>query len=39
MHELKTGVYDNKFATFWMFLERFYHSLILQTTLIHPTIG
>ena len=24
MHELKTGVYADKFATFWMFPERFY---------------
>ena len=39
MHELKTGVYADKFATFWMFPERHYGSLVSQTTLIHPTIS
>ena len=39
MHELKTGLYADKFATFWIFLERFYRSFVLQMTLIHSTIG
>ena len=29
MHELKTGLNAEKFATFWMFLKRFYHSFVL----------
>ena len=37
MHELKTELYTDKCATFWMFTERFYRLFIL--TLIHPTIG
>ena len=39
MPELKTGVYADKFATFWMFPERRYCSLVSQMTLIHPTIS
>ena len=39
MHELKTELYTDKWATFWMFIERFYRLFILQMTLIHPTIG
>ena len=39
MHELKTELYTDKCATFWMFIERFYRLFILQMTLIHPTIG
>ena len=35
MRELKTALYANKFATFWMFPERFYRSFVLQMTLIH----
>ena len=26
MHALKTGLNANKFATYWMFPKRFYHS-------------
>ena len=26
MHALKTGLNADKFATFWMFPKRFYHS-------------
>ena len=33
MHELRTGLYADKFATFWMFPERFYHTFVLQITL------
>ena len=29
MHELKTGLNADKFATFWMFLKRFYRSFAL----------
>ena len=34
MHALKTGLNYNadKFATFWMFPKRFYHSFVLQMT-------
>ena len=39
MHERKTGLYADKFATLWMFPEGFYHSFVLQMTLIHFTIG
>ena len=39
MRELKTGLYADKFATFWKFPERIYHSFVLQMTLIHSTIG
>ena len=31
--------YADKFATFWIFLEGFYRSFVLQMTLIHSTIG
>ena len=34
MHALKTGLYAGKFATFWMFPKSFYHSFVLQMTLI-----
>ena len=34
MHALKTGLYADKFATFWMFPKRFYHLFVLQMTLI-----
>ena len=36
MHERKTGLYADKFATFWMFPERFYHAFVLQIT--HNTL-
>ena len=39
MHELKTGLYADKFARFWIFPESFYKSFVLQMTLIHSTIG
>ena len=29
MHELKTGLNADKFATFWMFPKSFYHSFDL----------
>ena len=29
------GLNAEKFATFWMFPKRFYHSFVLQMTLIH----
>ena len=32
-----TGPDADKFATFWMFPKRFYHSFVLQMTLTHPT--
>ena len=35
MHTLKTGLNADKFATFWMFPKRFYHSFVLQMTLVH----
>ena len=35
MHALKTGLYADKFAPFWMFPKRFYHSFVLQMTLVH----
>ena len=35
MQELKTGLNVDKFANFWMFPERFYHSFVLQMTLKH----
>ena len=30
-----TGINAEKIATFWMFPKRFYHSFVLQMTLIH----
>ena len=39
MRELKTGLYADKFANFWMFPERFYHSFALQMTLTHFKVG
>ena len=35
IHALMTGLNAEKFATFWMFPKRFYHSFVLQMTLIH----
>ena len=35
MHALKIGLNVDKFATFWMFLKRFYYLFILQMILIH----
>ena len=35
MYALKTGLNADKFATFWMFPKRFYHSFVLQTTITH----
>ena len=35
MHALKTALNADKFATFWMFSERFYHSFVLQMILTH----
>ena len=35
MHARKTGLNADKFATFWMFPKRFYHSFVLQMTPIH----
>ena len=35
MPALKTGLNADKFATFWMFPKRFYHSFVLQMTLTH----
>ena len=39
MRGLKTGLYADKFATFWMFPESFCRSFVLQMSLIHSTIG
>ena len=39
MHELKTGLNADKFASFWMFPKIFYHSFVLSMTLIHCTTG
>ena len=39
MHELKTGLNADKFATFWMHPESFYRLFVLQLTLIHTKIG
>ena len=33
MNELKTGLYSEKFATFWVIQKRLYHSFVLQMTL------
>ena len=38
MHVLKNALNADKFATFWMFPKRFYHSFVLQMTLIHSRI-
>ena len=35
MHALKTWLNADKFASFWMFLKRFYHSFLFQMALIH----
>ena len=35
MRALKTGVNADKLATFSMFPKRFYHSFVLQMTLIY----
>ena len=34
MHALKTELNADKFATFWMFPKRSYHSFVFQMTLI-----
>ena len=34
-----TLFYAHKFVTFWMFPGRFYHSFVLQMTLVHFTIS
>ena len=39
MHELKAGLYADKFATFWMLPKSFYHSIVLQMTFMHSTTG
>ena len=39
MHELKTGLYADKCATFWMFPEGFYRSFVWQIALIHSTMS
>ena len=33
MNELKTGLYSEKYATFWVIQKRLYRSFILQVTL------
>ena len=41
MHALKKGLINvDKFATFWMFPKRFYHSFVFQMTvnIIHCTV-
>ena len=35
MHALKTSLNADKFACFWMFPKRFYHSFLFQLALIH----
>ena len=35
MHALKSALHADKFATFWMFLKKFYHSFVLQMTLLY----
>ena len=39
MRELKTALYADKFATFFMLPESFCRSFVLQMSLIHSTIG
>ena len=39
MHELKTGLYADKLATFWVFPEGFYHLFVVQMTLVHFIIS
>ena len=36
MHALKTGLNADKFATFWMFPKRFYHSSCCKCALFRP---
>ena len=38
MQALKKGLNTDKFATFWMFPKRFYHSFFFQMTLILYTL-
>ena len=35
MHELKAGLNTDKFAIFERFPKRFYHSFVLQMTLVY----
>ena len=35
MHELKAGLNTDKFVTFERFPKRFYHSFVLQMTLVY----
>ena len=35
MHALKSALHADKFATFWMFPKKFYHSFVLQMTLLY----
>ena len=35
MHALKSALHADKFATFWMFPKTFYHSFVLQMTLLY----
>ena len=39
MHELKTGLDADKFATLCKFPESYCRSFVLQLSLIHSTIG
>ena len=34
MHELKAGLYANKFATLWMFPEWFYRTFVLHKNIL-----
>ena len=34
MHELKAGLYANKFATLWMFPEWFYRKFVLHKNIL-----
>ena len=34
MHELKTGLYADEFATFWLFPKWYYHSFALQRNVL-----
>ena len=35
MHALKSALHADKFATFWMFTKKFYHSFVLQMNLLY----
>ena len=40
MHELKAGLlHADKFTTFWMLPNSFYHSFVLQMTFRYSTTG